>query len=199
MPRGDRPVESLLAWRQWRVSNGAGDGEPAGVTCIYPWTVLRFLTETDRKRVEDYSEQDIREFLVRVGATAYERGHYEHAVRSFFSWCEQRSFISSSPVTLPRRGVHPAPNWRQRVWRGIVDVIVTPLVASLASPEPVRAGSMVAVNLSPVEASASLRSGNEPGPGSWSPFHPLLRLVVVVVTAMGLEAALAAALLRLAR
>jgi hypothetical protein len=64
-----------------------GDGLSAAPIPVYPWSVLRFLTASRKRRLEDYTEVDLREFLLREASTAYEWRHYERAVRSFFAWC----------------------------------------------------------------------------------------------------------------
>jgi hypothetical protein len=81
-------MDPHFAWRQWRTSLGGGDGGAVAVP-FYPWSVLRFLNTWQKKRLEDYTERDLREFLDREAAGAYEWRHYEWAVRSFFSWCRQ--------------------------------------------------------------------------------------------------------------
>jgi hypothetical protein len=102
-------VDPLLAWSRWRTSFDPGDGRSAAVSSVYPWSVHRFLTARRKGRLEEYTEADLREFLVREAATSYERGYYERAVRSFFAWCrylsglpQARGSASNSP---DRRGV----------------------------------------------------------------------------------------------
>jgi hypothetical protein len=97
-------MDPLLAWSRWRTSIDSGDGRSAAVSSVYPWSVHRFLTARRKGRLEEYTEADLREFLLREAATAYERGYYERAVRSFFAWCryltglpQARGSTSSSP------------------------------------------------------------------------------------------------------
>lgn len=88
-------MDPLLAWDRWTASVGPDERRsavpderrPAVVSQAYPWSVRRFLTTTRKRRLEDYTEIDLREFLLREASTAYERRYYERTVRSFFAWC----------------------------------------------------------------------------------------------------------------
>jgi hypothetical protein len=99
-------MDPLLAWDRWTVSVRPDEGgSPASQA--YPWSVRRFLTATRKGCLDDYTEVDLREFLLREAATAYERHHYERAVRSFFGWC--RHVAGAGPprldsLAMPNRG-----------------------------------------------------------------------------------------------
>jgi hypothetical protein len=103
-------MDPLLAWDRWNASVGPSDGRPAA--SAYPWSVRRFLTVTRKRRLEDYTEFDLREFVFREAGTAYERRHYERAVRSFFAWCRDLAVRPQPPGPVsgtPKR--HGASSW----------------------------------------------------------------------------------------
>lgn len=96
-------MDPLLAWDRWNASAGPGEGQQA--VAAYPWSVRRFLIVRRKRRLEDYTEADLLEFLHREAATAYERRHYERAVRSFFAWCRQLSGQSApDPAFVAPKG-----------------------------------------------------------------------------------------------
>jgi hypothetical protein len=103
-------MDPLLAWRQWSTSLAGGDGLAAAGTGVRPWSVLRFLTTRRKRRLEDYTEVDLREFLARAAATPYERRYYERAVRSFFAWCRQLAGHTNARRSAPPFD-HPTGLW----------------------------------------------------------------------------------------
>jgi hypothetical protein len=94
-------MDPLLAWRRWRTSLELADVRSAAASFVYPWSVHRFLTARQKRRLEDYTEVDLREFLLREASTAYERRHYERAVRSFFAWCRYLAGLPRERVANP--------------------------------------------------------------------------------------------------
>jgi hypothetical protein len=91
-----RPMDPLQAWDRWSSSVDPGGGRSAVADAAYPWSVRRFLTATQKGRLEDYTEVDLREFLLRETVTPYEQRHYEQAVRSFFEWCRRVAALPQS-------------------------------------------------------------------------------------------------------
>jgi hypothetical protein len=128
-------MDPLLAWDRWEASVRPGDGRPA--VAAYPWSVHRFLTATRKGRLEDYTEFDLREFLVREAATVYERRHYERAVRSFFAWCRDlavRPQARGSAFVVPNRlGARSWPLLQPLLRLAVVVTVAIVLEVSLAT------------------------------------------------------------------
>jgi hypothetical protein len=129
-------MDPLLAWRRWRASLDPGDGRSATGPSMYPWSVLRFLTTRRKGRLEEYTEGDLREFLLREAATAYERRYYERTVRSFFAWCRYLTGTAQAPSSTsnpPDRGsVGPWPKLQPLLRLVVVIALAIALEVSLA-------------------------------------------------------------------
>jgi hypothetical protein len=119
-------MDPLLAWDRWNASVGPSDGRPAAAA--YPWSVRRFLTATRKRKLEDYTEFDLREFVFREAGTAYERRHYERAVRSFFAWCRR----VADPPRAPGAASGPPNRHGARSWPLIQPLARLAVVVTLA-------------------------------------------------------------------
>jgi hypothetical protein len=169
-------MDSVLAWSQWRAEQLARHGTSPGSVATYPSLLFRFLTETGRKPVEDYTWDDVYGFIRTRALSPFERRHYPRAADSFFFWCMAHSLL----VDRATRKERPRDQWaRLRGWLSrIAAAILTPETGTLMLPTP---------SLVPVHDTGLRPRRRQSG----SRFGSVARLISVIVVVFGIEAAVA--------
>jgi hypothetical protein len=181
-------MDSLLAWSQWQEWHRNGVHRSRETSHVYPWSVFRFLTETGKDRLEDYTSQDVARFVSRPTLSPFERSHYKKALDAFFVWCRERSLIASNG-TSPQRGFVRSSIERHGLLRGVVAAFLTPEFEPLPGAGRPLNSTVTIPGQALTRRAPRLRrnSGERPS----SPLRSVLRLAAVVLSVVVLEVAAA--------